>query len=63
MEETPVWRFDLTEHGKGLYYLFATEFDRIWHRGMGSEMLCAARVHDQADGDEGDHALQVGAFR
>jgi hypothetical protein len=38
LDETPVWRFDSTEHGKGLYHLFAMEFDRIWHRCEGSEM-------------------------
>jgi hypothetical protein len=30
--ETPVWRFDSTEHGSGLYHLFAMEFERVWRR-------------------------------
>jgi hypothetical protein len=32
VDQTPVWRFDATEHGNGLYYLFAMEFERIWRR-------------------------------
>jgi hypothetical protein len=38
VDETPVWRFDTTEHGDGLYHLFAMEFERIWHRCEGSDM-------------------------
>ena len=38
VNETPVWRFDATPEGDGLYHLFRMEFDRIWHRCEGSEM-------------------------
>jgi hypothetical protein len=30
--DTPVWRFDSTAEGSGLYNLFAMEFERIWRR-------------------------------
>jgi hypothetical protein len=36
--ETPVWRFDSTEEGSGLYNLFAMEFERIWRRCEHNEM-------------------------
>jgi hypothetical protein len=32
VDQTPVWRFDSTEHGDGLYHLFTMEFERIWRR-------------------------------
>lgn len=32
VDQTAVWRLDSTEHGKGLYHLFAMEFERIWRR-------------------------------
>jgi hypothetical protein len=36
--ETPVWRFDSTEEGSGLFNLFAMEFERIWRRCEHREM-------------------------
>jgi hypothetical protein len=32
VNETPVYRFDATDGGTGLYQLFHMEFDRIWRR-------------------------------
>ena len=38
VDETPVWRLDSTEHGNGLYHIFAMEFERIWRRCEGHDM-------------------------
>jgi hypothetical protein len=38
VNQTPVWRFDATPAGDGLYHLFRMEFDRIWRRCEGVEM-------------------------
>jgi hypothetical protein len=38
VNQTPVWRFDATAQGDGLYHLFRMEFDRIWHRCEGNDM-------------------------
>jgi hypothetical protein len=38
VQETPVWRFDTTEQGSGLYHLFRLEFERIWRRCEKNEM-------------------------
>jgi hypothetical protein len=38
VNETPVWRFDATAGGDGLYHLFRMEFDRIRRRCDDNEM-------------------------
>jgi hypothetical protein len=38
VNQTPVWRFDATTTGDGLYYWFRMEFERIWRRCEGMEM-------------------------
>lgn len=35
---TPVWRFDATKEGDGLYHLFRMEFERVWRRCADDEM-------------------------
>lgn len=39
VDATPVWRFDVTDDGNGMYYLFANEFERIWRRCEQHEMF------------------------
>ncbi|MBR0735304.1 hypothetical protein JQ581_00060 [Bradyrhizobium liaoningense] len=39
VDATAVWRFDVKADGKGLYYLFAAEFERIWRRCEEHEMF------------------------
>lgn len=41
VDQTPVWRFDVTKDGNGLYHLFAAEFDRIWRRCEHHDMFAA----------------------
>jgi hypothetical protein len=38
VNQTPVWRFDATLTGEGLYYWFRMEFERVWWRCEGAEM-------------------------
>jgi len=38
VNETPVWRFDATPDGDGMYGLFRIEFDRVWKRCNGNSM-------------------------
>ncbi len=38
VDETPVWRFDSTQNGDGLFHLFRMEFERIFRRCEGNDM-------------------------
>ena len=38
VDQTPCWRFDLTQTDGALYHYFHMEFDRIWRRCQGNSM-------------------------